>query len=231
MTIHLDNIIKMYNNKKVLDIKKLVFMENIIYGIVGENGAGKTTLLRLLAGLEKSENGKIKYLKNDLNSFINNKEITLVSQKPYLLNTSVYNNLVFGMKIRKISKENISIKINEIINILSLEKLIKKNAKVLSEGEVQRVALARAILLEPKILLLDEPTSSLDSNYTFIFEQIIKNYNNNNKIIIIVAHDLELINRLCDEVILLEDGKIKNNLNIPVKYHSKSEKIIEPALI
>lgn len=204
MNILIKNLKKYYKDKLVLDIKHLEIESGKITGIVGENGAGKSTLLNIISGIDKSFLGQVYYNDEKLNKQIQ-KEITLVFQKPRLLNNIVYKNLSYPLKIRKTKKEDKKIKIEKMLKLLDIENLKDKKATKLSGGEQQKVALARALVFNPKVLMLDEATSNIDEKSKKIIESIIVNYNKEEKnTIILISHDKEQIKSLCDNVIVLD---------------------------
>lgn len=204
MNIEIKNLKKYYKDKLILDIPYLKIKKNEITGIVGENGCGKSTLLNIISGIDKNFSGKVYYNDKELNNEIT-KKITLVFQKPRLLNSVVYKNLSYPLSLRKIKKEDKKNEIEKILKLLEIENLKDKKATKLSGGEQQKVALARALIFKPKVLLLDEATSNIDCDYKKIIEKIIVNYNTNeNNTIILVSHDKEQIKSLCDNVIFLD---------------------------
>jgi tungstate transport system ATP-binding protein len=204
MNIVIKNLKKYYKDKLILDIPYLEIKKNEITGIVGENGCGKSTLLNIISGIDKNFSGKIYYDDKELNNEIS-KKITLVFQKPRLLNSVVYKNLSYPLSLRKIKKEDKKNEIEKILKLLEIENLKDKKATKLSGGEQQKVALARALIFKPKVLMLDEATSNIDCDYKKTIEKIIVNYNTNeNNTIILVSHDKEQIKSLCDNVIFLD---------------------------
>lgn len=204
MNITIKNLKKYYKNKLVLDIKELNIESNKITGIVGENGAGKSTLLNIISGIDKDFFGRICYNNRELNNKIQ-QEITLVFQKPRLLNDTVYKNLYYPLKIRNYKKDESKIKIEKVLKHLKIENLKDNKAPQLSGGEQQKVALARALVFNPKVLILDEVTSNIDIESKKNIESIIMNYNKDEKnTIILVSHDEKLINSLCDNIIVLD---------------------------
>ncbi|GAA0711035.1 hypothetical protein GCM10008904_23100 [Paraclostridium ghonii] len=204
MNIVIKNLKKYYKNKLVLNIKYLDIASGKITGIIGENGAGKSTLLNILSGIDKDFTGEVYYDKEKLNKEIQ-KSITLVFQKPRLLNTMVYKNLAYPLKIRNVKKEEINLKIEKVLDLLDIQDLKNKNAKNLSGGEMQKVALARALVFKPKVLMLDEATSNIDIEAKKTIERIIVDYNKReNNTIILISHDKEQIECLCDNVIVLD---------------------------
>jgi len=199
----------------ILDIDYLNFREGGIYSLVGPNGSGKTTLLNILNLLLKPDRGKIFYFNQEVNWALPDKllelrrQMTLVEQIPYLFNTTVWNNLAFGLRIRKVSPQVRQERINRVLNLVGLSDFQHRKVNQLSGGEIKRVAIARVLVLEPKILFLDEPTASIDQRYIDITEKIIKRINQQLKTtVLITTHDLSQAYRLSQEVISLVGGKI-----------------------
>ncbi len=179
-------------------------------GIIGQSGSGKTTLLRIIAGLEKSEG----FIKVD-NIIWQDKNIYLIPQKrktgfvfqDYALfpNMTITENLKFGMK----DKKDIS-KLDKMLQILELENFKNQKPDQLSGGQKQRVALGRAILSEPKILLLDEPFSAIDSELREkLRDELAKISKEFNLTFLLVSHDMADIEKLSDRVYKIIDGELK----------------------
>jgi len=207
LNLQIKNMTKKFGSMTAIDSLSLRLEANDIVVIVGVNGSGKTTLLRLLAGLEEPDAGSI-----IINSVKKANELrqmsTLVFQKTTMFNRTVSSNLEFGLRIRGYEKDVIKEKISEALEIVGLEGFGNRNAKKISGGEQQRVALARAFLLEPKILLLDEPTSNLDVNSAKIIEKVIQERKSSDNIIVLSTHNLYQAKRLGDEIVHIHDGKI-----------------------
>ncbi|MGF7060608.1 ABC transporter ATP-binding protein [Brassicibacter mesophilus] len=211
MNISLYSIKKYYGDKVALDIDNLSIRQGIITGIIGPNGSGKSTLLRILSGLDKEFSGDIKYNGDILCSDIYNK-MTLVTQKPYLFKRSVYENIVYPLKVRKINKDRIKALADDTLKSLDINDLRSKKAHLLSGGESQKVSLARALIFEPQLLFLDEPTSNIDPESIKTMEREIIKFNKEKKsTVVIVTHNLEQAKRLCDEIIYMENGKVGTN--------------------
>ncbi|MDX9916998.1 MAG: ATP-binding cassette domain-containing protein [Gudongella sp.] len=209
MKIVLNNVRKKYRDTVVLDIDELTVEKGKITGITGSNGAGKTTLLNIIAGLDDRYEGSVTYNGNELCSEAMD-EMTLVFQKPYLLKRSVYENIAYPLHIRKKKKEYIKEKVMETAKELQIEDLLNKKGHQLSGGESQKVAMARAIALEPKVLLLDEPTSNLDPDSMLILENAVRKYNEkNNATVMVITHNMEQADRICHNQIRLELGRMK----------------------
>lgn len=217
--IKLEKIKKCYDNKTVLDISSLSFEKNKIYAVVGPNGSGKTTLINILNLLDKPDEGIILFKGKDIRQYSKldilriRRRMTLVQQKPFLFQTTVFNNVAYGLKIRGISTESYERKIMNALAIVGLSDFYKRNAHQLSGGEAQRVVIARALVLEPEILFLDEPTANIDMRHVDVIERTIKKINRKMKTtVIFTTHDLSQAYRLSDEIVSLLDGRIVHHV-------------------
>lgn len=176
--------------------------------LLGVNGAGKTTLMRILAGLENPDSGKILF-NNQNTSEKNLRQIsTLVFQKTAMFTMNVYDNLAYGLKIRKVPTDEIAKTVPEALAAVRLSGFEKRRAKKISGGEQQRIALARAFLLDSNVLLLDEPTANLDPNSATIIEKAIVSKKNSQRIIIMATHNLNQARRMADEIVHIHNGEI-----------------------
>lgn len=208
MNIQLKNIKKYYGDNQVLDIETLNIEKGKITGITGPNGCGKTTLLNIIAGLDKKFIGEVFYDNIKLNKIIK-ESMTVVFQKPYLLKRTVYENIEYPLKLRNIDKKESKKRALSIMKKLEITDLMEKKGHKLSGGESQKVALARALVFNPRLLLLDEPTSNIDPEYIVTMENSITQFNLENKgTIIIVTHNIEQSERLCHAVINMHRGKV-----------------------
>ena len=214
------------NKKIILKVKNVAFeseerniLQDISFdiydgdhvSIVGSSGSGKSTLLRIMNRLIEPTSGTV-YFKNK--NYINfspqklRQKIGLVLQKPFLFPGTVASNIVFGpmQNGKTIGKEEI----NNLLKKVGLENYSQRNTKNLSGGEAQRVSLARTLANGPDILLLDEPTSSLDKKSQKVVEDLLCEIANNTKLTcIIVTHNEKQARRLTDKSIVLEKGRIK----------------------
>ena len=210
MSINLEivDLQKNYRAVEALKSTSLRLEGGKIIILLGVNGAGKTTLMRILAGLEKPDHGKIVF--NNQNASLKElrKISTLVFQKTIMFTMNVYDNLAFGLKIRKVPKEEISSKVSNALLAVRLVGFEKRRAKKLSGGEQQRIALARAFLLDSQVLLLDEPTANLDPNSATIIEKAIIDQKRNQRIIIMATHNLNQARRVADEIVHIHNGEI-----------------------
>lgn len=206
MRIEIEKLKKTYQDMTALDIDRLNIASGKITAIVGPNGAGKSTLLNLIGNLIQKDVGRILY--NGVEK-VPEKDITLVFQEPYLIASTVKNNIAYPMKLRKFSKKAIGVRTQELAQELNLGALLNKKGNQLSLGEVQKVALARALSFKPELLLLDEPCASIDPYTTSEIEKILRKMNcSGGTTMIMVTHNLGQARRLADEVILLKKGKL-----------------------
>jgi tungstate transport system ATP-binding protein len=208
ISLRIENIKKDYHSVKALDSVTFNAEGGKIIVLIGVNGAGKTTLLRIIAGLDKQDGGNILFSNKNTTDKELRQIATLVFQRTAMFSRSVYDNLAFGLKIRGKNDSEIKQKITEALQSVGLRNFEKRKAKKTSGGEQQRIALARAFLLEPKILLLDEPTANLDPSSATIIERAIMNRRKTDNIIIMATHNLSQAKRLGDEIVHIHDGKI-----------------------
>jgi tungstate transport system ATP-binding protein len=210
----LDNVTRSYGNRTVLNISYLNLKEDCIYAVLGPNGAGKTTMLRVLNLLDEPDKGHIKFMGVDItspdcNKFSILRQMCMVFQRSFMFRSTVYNNVAYGLKLRRVPGPEIDKRVREAVNFVGLADFINRPATKLSGGETQRVALARALVLRPRVLLLDEPTTNLDPNSVQLIEEIIGDSQSQYGMsVIIVTHNLFQAKRISDETILLMDGEV-----------------------
>jgi putrescine transport system ATP-binding protein len=186
--------------------------------VLGKSGCGKTTLLKIMAGLEVADNGKFTF--NEENMFAlqpQQRQTVYLSQEPLLFpHLSVFENIAFGLKIRKIAPQIINEKTNELIEKLGLSEHKNKIPEMLSGGQKQRVSFGRALIINPKLMLLDEPFGSLDAQTRTEMQNLYKKVATEFKIsALFVTHDLKEALIMGDEIGQMDKGyfKIYNNKN------------------
>jgi len=205
---------KRHGEKEILKDINLTIKSGEIFTIIGPTGAGKTTLLRLIDLLDMPSSGAIYFDGVDANASSRKRlairrRMALLFQKPALFNTSVYDNVTYGLKFRGFERQSIDGKVNHALEIVGLVDYAQRSAPTLSGGEAQRVALARAIVTEPEVLLLDEPTANLDPVSTDKIEELIARINRDYKTTIIMAtHDMLQGQRLADRIAVMMNGSI-----------------------
>lgn len=208
MRITIENLTKKYGDRTIFSIDDLIFEEGKIMGITGPNGAGKTTLLNIIGGIDSEYNGKVFYDGKKLDNEIK-RNMTYLFQKPYLFRRSVYENIIYPLKLRNYSNDDIDMLANNIMKNLEIEDLKDLKAHKLSGGESQKVALARALVFRPKLLLLDEPTSNIDPDSIKILEREILKFNKETgATVIIITHNMKQTERMCNSVVYLCNGKV-----------------------
>ena len=206
--LKLVDVQKNYRDVKALHSVSIEIQGGKIIALLGVNGAGKTTLMRILAGLEKPDSGELLFSNQHIDAKALRKVSTLVFQKSAMFSTNVFDNLAYGLRIRKVPKKEIARKITEALQAVRLSGFEKRRAKKTSGGEQQRIALARAFLLEPPVLLLDEPTANLDPNSATIIEKAIIRKKSASRIIVIATHNLSQARRIADEILHIYNGEI-----------------------
>ncbi len=194
-----------------LTVDSLDFQKRQIYVLTGKNGAGKTTFLRTLALLHASHSGMLLYAGQPVpvdgrGALTYRRKVTLVDQSPFLLRGSVARNLAFGLQVRGIRGPEQAQRIQSALERVGLDGFARRKADELSGGEVKRVALARALVLQPEVLLLDEPTANIDRDSLATIENLIGKLAGQGISVIMSTHDFSQPERLSDKVLLLENG-------------------------
>ncbi|MBO5514145.1 MAG: ATP-binding cassette domain-containing protein [Mogibacterium sp.] len=187
--------------KTDLYIEDLKIESGMIHGLVGPNGCGKTTLLKLIMGITEPDSGMV-----DLEG-LEPTDITMMSQRPYLMHADVYDNIVYPLKIRG---EKIDVKkIDELLERVGLLDIKDQYAGSLSSGERQKLSFLRAIVFKPKMILMDETLSNLDQESEALFkEMILERHREDGSTWLIVSHQWDEMNDLFDRVHHMEKGRI-----------------------
>ena len=187
--------------KTDLYIEDLKIESGMIHGLVGPNGCGKTTLLKLIMGITEPDSGTV-----DLEG-LEPTDITMMSQRPYLMHANVYDNIVYPLKIMG---EKIDVKkIDELLERVGLLDIKDQYAGSLSSGERQKLSFLRAIVFKPKMILMDETLSNLDQESEALFkEMILERHREDGSTWLIVSHQWDEMNDLFDRVHHMEKGRI-----------------------
>ena len=210
--IELKNISKKYEDHTVLDNLSLDIKKNEFLTLLGPSGCGKTTTLKIIAGFEYADDGKVLFEEKDLNNIPPyQRPVNTVFQKYALFpHMNVYENIAFGLKIKKMPKEQIDAKVKEMLRLVALEGCEKRKVDSLSGGQQQRIAIARALVNEPKVLLLDEPLGALDLKLRQEMQIELKKMQQKLGItFIFVTHDQEEALSMSDTIVVMNKGKIQ----------------------
>ena len=212
LTLIVSRICKSFNAKPVLKDCSFSFEKSGTYVLMGPNGSGKSTFFRICTFLEEPDSGEVRYfsgteiVKKDVQL---RRRITLLLPRVGVFNTTVSKNMAYGLRIRGMKGDEIKEKVDKALDFVGMTYKKNQNAMTLSSGETQRLGIARALVLEPEILLLDEPTASVDQENTEAIEDIIlRMKKKGGSIVIIATHDMSQAERLSDRLLIMKDGRI-----------------------
>lgn len=208
----IENLCKSSGNKGILKNINLKIFRGEIFAFMGPSGAGKTTLLRILNLLDEPTEGRMIFNGDECTNRTRNvvmRRMSLLFQNPAIFSTSVFNNVGYGLKIRKVDKRSIEKKVTEALALVGLSGFEKQKAPTLSGGEAQRMAFARAIVFDPDVLLLDEPTANLDPANAAKIEDVIKKIRTElGTTIIMASHNIYQVRRIADRAGILLNGEL-----------------------
>jgi tungstate transport system ATP-binding protein len=210
--IEIRGLYKSFGKSEILTDINLNIEEGKILALIGPTGSGKTTLLRLIDTLDQPTRGSIFFHGVDIcrlssrESLLARRRMAMVFQKPVMFNSSVYENVAYGLKVRgKGDSGDFVLRALEEVGLLGYE---SRNAATLSGGEVQRIALARAMVIKPEVLLLDEPTANLDPENASAIDELIKRLANFGTTVIMASHNMPQCRRIADRVAVMFKGRI-----------------------
>lgn len=213
--IDIRDLVVKYGEEIAIDKMNLFIEKNTSCAIIGTSGCGKTTLLYSLAGLIYPDEGSI-YIDGIKNESIRKKTGVILQNHGLLPWKTVWDNVALGLQIRGLIKEKIDEKVEDILKNLSIYRYKDKYPIELSGGQSQRVGIARALTINPDLLLMDEPTSSLDQMTKEQLQNLVlKIYNNNPMTIIFVTHNIEEAIFLGQKIVVMNKGNIKSIINNP----------------
>lgn len=221
--IDLKNISKSFGKTTVLENMNLYIRENEFLTLLGPSGCGKTTTLRIIAGFETPSEGKVIFSGKDISDVPPyERQVNTVFQKYALFpHLNVYENIAFGLKIKKMPKEEITKKVTEVLKLVNLSGFEKRGVDSLSGGQQQRIAIARALVNEPKVLLLDEPLGALDLKLRKEMQIELKNIQKRVGITFIyVTHDQEEALTMSDTIVVMNEGLIQQ-IGTPVDIYNE----------
>jgi tungstate transport system ATP-binding protein len=206
----LGGVYKKYDGVPAIKDLSLEVSQSRVLSIIGSNGSGKSTLLRIMALLDKPTGGKV-YWKGEVVDGASmaalRGKITMVFQRSLFFNKTVYENVAYGLQLRKLADVEVKKRVMDTLDLVGMRGHTNRWAKKLSGGEQQRMAIARALVLEPELLLLDEPTSNLDPKNTLAIEGIIRRIRGKTTVVFATNNPFQA-KRLSDHVAFLMDGNL-----------------------
>nr|WP_314097953.1 ABC transporter ATP-binding protein [uncultured Lachnoanaerobaculum sp.] len=212
VAINIENVVKRFGKDTIINGLSLNIKEGEFFTLLGPSGCGKTTLLRMIIGFNSIEGGEIKLDEKLINNIPTNKRNMGMVFQNYAIfpHMSVKDNVAFGLKRKKMSKQEIEEKVNEILKIVKIDHLKDRMPVKLSGGQQQRVALARAIVIHPEVLLMDEPLSNLDAKLRVEMRNAIKRIQQQIGITTVyVTHDQEEALAVSDRIAVMNGGVIQ----------------------
>lgn len=221
--VRLENLTKRFGENTVVNRVNLEIPNGTLVSILGPSGCGKTTLLRMIAGFETPDEGKIFFdQENMVNVPANKRNIGMVFQSYALFpHMTVEENVAYGLQQRKLSKEQIDARVEQMIHTVHLEGFSKRKPRQLSGGQQQRVALARALAISPSVLLLDECLSALDKKLRVEMQTELRKILEESKVTtFFVTHDQEEAMTLSDFIVVMENGVIRQ-MGTPLEVYER----------
>jgi ABC-type sugar transport system ATPase subunit len=208
VAVQLLDLHRQYGALHALDGLTLELAPGELVALLGPSGCGKTTALRMLAGLEEISEGVVRIGERVVNYVPSrDRDIAMVFQSYALYpHLTVYDNIAFGLRVKKVPKSEIDKRVHDAARILELEPFLKRKPRALSGGQRQRVAIARALLKDPRILILDDATSSVDATTESRITRALQELTHG-RTTFIIAHRLSTI-ALADEIVVLEEGRV-----------------------
>lgn len=229
MYLSIEKLVLFFGEKQILDIESISIERGELVTLLGPSGCGKSTLLRCITGLEQPKAGSI-MLDGEAIQGKPTKErnIGFVFQDYALFPTmSVFENVAFGLKVKKLSKAEINERVFKILDLVDMTEFAGKNVQRLSGGQKQRVALARSLVTEPKVLLLDEPLSALDARIRKQLQRDLRRIQQELQMtMIFVTHDQEEAMRISDRVFVLDSGKVVQNSSAEELYQKPKKTFV-----
>lgn len=211
--INIENLIVQRNGRDALKIESLTIQKGETLAVVGPNGAGKSTFLLALAHLIKSYKGEIKLhgkAQKEWHDLEYRRKIAFVFQDPLLMDMSVRENIALGLKFRKMDRNETMERVDKWAKAMGVEKLLERRANQLSGGEAQRVSLARAFVLDPELLLMDEPFSAVDpQTREKLLEDLSRVLAEDHRTTVFVTHNLKEAAQFGDRVAVIIAGELK----------------------
>jgi multiple sugar transport system ATP-binding protein len=228
-----ENVVKKFGDVAAVDNMNFHVDDKEFLVLVGPSGCGKTTALRLLAGLEEITDGTIKIADRVVNDVApKDRDIAMVFQSYALYpHLSVYDNMAFGLKLRKVARDEIKRRVNEAADVLGITDLLQRKPRQLSGGQRQRVAVGRAIVREPKVFLFDEPLSNLDAKLRVAMRtEITKLHQRLQTTFIYVTHDQTEAMTMATRIAVINKGKLQQ-IDTPKTLYDKPSNLFVAGFI
>lgn len=225
--IELKNISKDYNGVTVLDDINLYIRQNEFLTLLGPSGCGKTTTLRIIGGFTEPSSGSVLFEEKDITTIPPyRRRINTVFQKYALFpHLNIFDNIAFGLKIKKLGKDEIEKKVKEMLRLVNLKGFENRSIESLSGGQQQRIAIARALVNEPEVLLLDEPLGALDLKLRKDMQIELKNIQQRVGITFVyVTHDQEEALTMSDTIVVMDGGKVQQ-IGSPVDIYNEPKNV------
>jgi len=207
----IEHLNQVYGARTVLAVERLEIEAGTITGLVGPNGSGKSTLMRILAFVEAPASGRMAFQGRPCHQvdLALRRQVTMLSQEPYLLKRSVRANVAYGLKVRGVS--DTGARIDDALRQVGLDpaRFGHRPWRELSGGEAQRVALAARLVLRPRVLLLDEPTASVDrENSELIQQAALEARSRWDATLVVISHHLDWLHRVADRILAMDYGRL-----------------------
>lgn len=213
MKLFAANIAKKYGDRAILVDCTCSFNASGAYVLMGPNGCGKSTFLRICSLLERPDAGVLTFMDDGERlpqDILLRRRMTLVLPRTGVFNTTVFNNVAYGLKVRGVGTRDINERVQLSLDFVGMGQKVKQNARTLSSGETQRLGIARALAIDPEILFLDEPTASVDQENTAIIESIIIRLKKAGRtMVIMTTHDPDQARRLADQLLIIDRGTLR----------------------
>jgi len=209
--IKVENINKNFDGKTVLKNVSFSLPPNTILSVLGKSGCGKTTLLKILAGLLQPDSGVFEvYNQNVFSIAQQQRGVVYLSQEPLLFShLNVFENIAYGLRIRKTEKSIVKLQVEELAHKLKLQDQLNKNTEQLSGGQKHRVSFGRALIINPKIMLLDEPFGSLDAHTRVEMQELFQQVKHSVKMAaLFVTHDLKEALLMGNQIAVMDEGHL-----------------------
>jgi tungstate transport system ATP-binding protein len=204
MRLELDHICQRYGEEDLFFIDKLQLISTDAVHLHGPNGVGKSTLMKIMAGLQKPTSGQVRYTPM-VGEISLQQAVIYLHQNTYLFDMDVRSNVEYGLRMRR---EKNPKKVDQALAWAGLDHLQYRKAHLLSGGERQRLALARALVLDPALILLDEPTSNLDTGSVVRIEEMLQDLHRRGTGFLLSCHQDNALTKLCNQNWLLDSGKL-----------------------